>query len=953
MLKALLTVFTIALLSLCFSFASTAQQKITVNGIVTDAETGQPVLYANVAFPELGVGTSTNEKGEFVIQSVPAGTYIFKVTYIGYKEYSINITLRKDANLKIRLHKQSLGLKEVTVTAENSNSSTTSSKIKSEAISHVQASSLKDIMQLIPGNISENPNLSRPSRISIREITEDVNSALGTAIIVDDIPVSNDGNLQKSISSSNGFSSVAGSGVDLRQIPVENIESITVDVGISSAEHGNLTSGAVHIKTKSGGSPYNVKFQADPHTKQIYLGKGYLLQNNNGVINVDLGYTNSFRDLTKQTKQYKRVNATTKYSRTFFRDKSPLIVDMKLDFLRSLDNYKYDPDMLQEEEHFAQDQSLRGKITAVWSLNKAFLKSVAFDFGYSKTWQEGFEKTLESSSSGPNFFCTATTSGEYEISYGPATYYSEVTYDGKPFSLYSKLKAKFYHKAEFVTNNVLFGAEWRTTGNNGEGRTFDLKKPPAGTGNRPRPFTDIPSLNQFSLFLEDKITFDIGTTALDIMAGARMDNIQPAGLFNTSGSLNFDPRINVRYQILNKKNNSLFRDLALRIGYGQTTKAPTLIHLYPDKKYNDKISFNYYPDLIVATTDVVQDTRNYNLLPARSNKYEVGIDFQIDKIKTRITGFYEKHEGGFISSYTYYPMFFRDYDVLEAGKHPYYIEGDGVYYNDETTGNPIALGYENDKKFVSYSQFTNASTRLKTGIEYVVNFGKVKALRTSFLINGAWLKTESYSTNAPYWNTISYTIFEGNNSRQESFAAKYKNRLGYGIVNERLNTNFNIITHIPEIKMLVTLTTQVIWFEKDHRNIYDENKLYSLTELRDYLNQPDLFKNEKEEDFYYYLPVSYKEYDNIEHEYTITDFENSLAQKAIRKTQKYRFGERTLPPLFLCNIKISKDIAQRFKLSFYANNFLNIQPWHLDERSGLYIRRNQQPYFGADIKMQF
>jgi len=40
-------------------------------------------------------------------------------------------------------------------------------------------------------------------------------------------------------------------------------------------------------------------------------------------------------------------------------------------------------------------------------------------------------------------------------------------------------------------------------------------------------------------------------------------------------------------------------------------------------------------------------------------------------------------------------------------------------------------------------------------------------------------------------------------------------------------------------------------------------------------------------------------------------------------------------------------------LSFYANNFLNIRPWHLDDRSGKYMRRNQQPYFGADIKMQF
>ena len=931
------------LFTVLFSLAATAQEKITVSGIITDAETKQPILYANVAFPELGIGTSSNEKGEFVIQSVPVGSYTFSVTYIGYKEYSINITLKKDVDLKIKLRRQSLGLKEVTVTAENSTGGTTSSKIKSEAIDHIQASSLKDVLQLIPGNISENPNLSKPNRISIREINDDINSALGTAIIVDNIPFSNDGNLQNS----------TNSGIDTRQISVENIESITVDVGIPSSEYGNLTSGAVHIKTKAGGSPYNVKFQTDPHTKQAYLGKGYLLKNDNGVINADFGYTNSYQHLYMQTDQFKRINATTKYSKTFFRNKSPLNIDVKLDFLSSLDGNKWDPDMLAEEEHFAKDQNLRGKISAGWSLNKPFITSLSFDVGYSKTWQEGFEKTLESSSSGPNFFSTATTSGEYEISYGQSSYYSEVTYDGKPFNFYSKLKAKLYKKSEFITNNILLGAEWRTTGNNGDGRIFDLTKPPAGNGLRPRPFTDIPALNQFSVFVEDKIEIDIANTKLDIMAGIRMDNIQPAGIFNTNGSINFDPRVNVRYEIWNRNNRYTLRNVSLRLGYGQTTKAPTLTHLYPDKKYNDIISFNYYPDLIVSTTHVIQDTRNYNLEPAKSNKFEVGVDFQINKIKTRLTGFYEKHEGGFITDQTFYPMFYRDYDILDAGMNPYYIAGEGVYYNDKNNGNPVALGFEDDEKFANYSQYRNASSRIKKGVEYSINFGKIKALRTSFIVNGAWLKTESYSTDAPYWKTVPYTIFEGNTSRQESFAIKFQNKSGFGTVKERLNTNLNIITHIPEIKMLVTLTTQAIWYEKDWRTIYDDYKLYSLSELRDYLNQPDIFKNENEEDFYYYLPVSYKEYDNVENQYEIVDFENQLHQKGIHKTFKYRFEERILPPLFLCNIKISKDIAQRFKLSFYANNFLNIRPWHLDDRSGKYIRRNQQPYFGADIKMQF
>jgi outer membrane receptor for ferrienterochelin and colicin len=931
-----------------------AQNNIKISGKITDAVTNEPLMYANVAFVELAIGTTSNENGEFTFVSIPPGTYTFSVTYIGYTEYSITADFTKDVDLKIKLRQQSLGLKEVTVTAENSKTGATSSKIKSEAISHVQASSIKDVLQLIPGNISENPDLSEPGKISIREIGTDINSALGTAVIIDNIPVSNDGNMQQSIESLNDMSSNSGTGIDLRSIPVENIESITVDVGIPSAEHGNLTSGAVHIKTKAGGSPYNVKLKADPHTKEAYLGKGYLLKNNKGVINLDFGYTQSYKNLVEQTDLYKRINTTAKYSKTFFRNRSPLQMELKLDFVNSLDGEKWDPDMILEEENHSKDQEIRTNLSANWTLDKAYITNLSFDFGFEKTWQDGYEKTWEQSSSGPNFFTTATEDGEYEISYGPSSYYSEVNYDGRPFNIYSKLKAKLFKKTGAVSNNILVGAEWRTTGNNGKGRIFDVERPPNGTGTRPRPFTDIPSLNQFSLFAEDKIQVELGTTELNIMAGIRMDNVQPDGPFKTNGSIGLDPRINIQYEILNRKNNSLFRTLSLRAGYGQTTKAPTLAHLYPDKKYNDVESFNYYPDLIVYTTDVVEDTRNYDLKPSTGNKYETGIDFQIDKISGRVTFFYEKYEGGFDLDQIYYPIAYRDYNTIDAGLHPYYVPGDGIYYTDASTGEAQAVGYEDDVTFRTYSVYRNASQRIKKGIEYSLNIGTIQAIRTSFNITGAWFHTESYTNGAPYWYRVYYTTYSGNTSSQESFAVKFSDEHGYGNVAERLNTNFSIINHIPELKLLISLNTQVIWFEKDRRNLYpDISTLYNLSELRDYLGNPDLFINEKEDEYYYFLPVSYKFYDNVEHEYTVADFEDQLHQNAIEKLAKYRFAEETKPILLKCDIKISKDIGDRFKLSFYANNFLNIRPWYLSSREGRYTRRNQVPYFGADIKMQF
>ncbi|OFX99422.1 MAG: hypothetical protein A2W89_12350 [Bacteroidetes bacterium GWE2_42_39] len=932
-----------------------AQEKITVSGKITDADNQAPIMYANIAFPELAIGTTSNEKGEFIIHAVPVGTYTFSVTYIGYKEYSISVTLKQSVALNIKLQQQSLGLKEVTVTAEQSTSGTTSSKIKSDAINHVQASSLKDVMQLVPGNLLLNPNLGEPGKLSIREIDSngmvDVNSALGTAVIVDDIPMTNDGNMQKAMETGSSMTTYSGSGLDIRSISVDNIESITVDVGIPSAEHGNLTSGAVRIKTKSGGSPFNVKVKADPKTKQAFISKGFLLDNDKGVINMDMDVAHSYADIFKKTNLFDRYNLSTKYSQTFFREKNPLNIEGKLSFSYNIDGNEWDPDMIIEEEAYSKETGIMGKLSASWMLDKSFLSSLSLDISYSMDWQTGFEKTLESSSSGPSFYSTAITNGEYQIYFTPSSYYSEVTYDGNPYNFYAKLKGTLFKKTGVFTHSGLFGAEWRTTGNTGDGRLYDTTRPANGLGTRPRPFTDIPALNQLSLFAEDKITTDIGSTGLEMTLGLRMDNIQPTSPFTTDGSIAVDPRINVKYNILNRKNNELFKDFSLRLGYGKTTKAPTLIHLYPDREYNDVISFSYYPDLVVSTTNVV-DTRNYDLKPAKSTKYEVGIDFQIGHIKTRLTGFYEEHKDGFVNDRVFYPMNYRYYNVLAAGLNPYYVPNDGVYYND-ANGNAVKVGYENAVKFSDYEQYRNADVRIKRGMEYTIDFGKIKALQTSFMVTGAWLQTESYTEDAPYWETVKYTSYTGGVSKDESFVVKFQDEYGYGTVFERLNTNISIINHIPKLKMIVSLTTQIVWYEKDWRKIYSDDKFYSLSELRNYLGNASLFSSEQEETYYYQLPVSYKMYDNIEHVYTPGDFAQSLHQLAIDKELKYRFGEKVLPTLFLCNINISKDITKRIKLAFYANNFLNIRPRHLNEREGSYVRRNQEPFFGADLTFQF
>lgn len=120
----------------------------------------------------------------------------------------------------------------------------------------------------VAGCRHQNPDLTNAGQASIREIDagEDANNALGTAIVVDGTPISNDANMQVFSTARSGSSSsvqqvsmndqtTSGRGVDLRQISPDNIESIEVIRGIPSVEYGNLTSGAVIINTKAGVTP--------------------------------------------------------------------------------------------------------------------------------------------------------------------------------------------------------------------------------------------------------------------------------------------------------------------------------------------------------------------------------------------------------------------------------------------------------------------------------------------------------------------------------------------------------------------------------------------------------------------------------------------------------------------------------------------------------------------------
>ena len=106
--------------ALCFLGADTAsaQQTGTVQGVVMDAATQQPLVGAQVFVQGTQRGSLTNQQGRFVIREVPIGTQTLGVELIGYGQATRQVTVvgNQVATANFTLEQSAIGVREIVVT---------------------------------------------------------------------------------------------------------------------------------------------------------------------------------------------------------------------------------------------------------------------------------------------------------------------------------------------------------------------------------------------------------------------------------------------------------------------------------------------------------------------------------------------------------------------------------------------------------------------------------------------------------------------------------------------------------------------------------------------------------------------------------------------------------------------------------------------------------------------
>ena len=921
--------------------------KVKISGTVyeLDGKKSLPLGYATVAIPDMALGTTSNENGKYELDGVPAGKVRLSIQFVGKVTIDTLVNATKDLSLNFTLKNESFKLKEVTVTATNSRTGkSTASHISRTAMDHMQATSLYDLMALMPGGVSENQDMSKAQQINIRQLSgstgpEAPMNALGTAVIRDGAPISNNANMsamsasvlgssEATPSALGGGASPAG-GTDVRSISTENIESVQIIRGIPSVEYGDLTSGAVIINTKAGREPIRVKAKANPNIYQVSMGTGFELGGKKGALNISADYAYNTTKPTASYQTYQRATAKVLYSNSFFNNK--LRTNTGFDFIYGLDQRKLNPDDEQTKTSSeGRDAGFTLNTNGTWSINKGWLKTVKYVLSGTYTDKQSFYQTIYSSASSPysmtytdgailsnvagkhvldaegkeitNFSGADASSYAYWL---PSSYLGRRDIDSREVNLFAKLTATLFKQSGDVNNLILIGADFRSDGNVGNGTTFDQKTPPYrsvyghNSSFRPRSYKDIPFVNQVGAYIEDNFKWSIGGTHdFNLQAGVRYDHASVVGGI-------VSPRFNASLDII----PNVF---AIQGGYGIAAKMPSLLYLYPEDAYFEYVNMNELmnenipaDERLLITTTKVHKIDNSDLKIARNHKAEIGFNLYLGKSRLNVTAYQERLKNGYTLGQTF--------DTF----HPF-------MYNEYTrNANGEVILASANSVLSTYAKPTNNLNLETKGVEFDLNIGRIDAIRTAFQLNGSWMRTKSWRDGYDFYDD------SGDNGADRKPIAVYFQE-GNASYRQQFVTTLRATHNIPRIGFVVTMTAQAVWNQSNWKTYGNDSIPVG------YLALEDAKFNQFEEG-------KYTTQDQLKADGYSYMIQNVSHNDAIKESYS---------PYFCFNLNVTKEISDMLRVSFFANNMFRSYPRRESKRNpGDFTVMNNRYFFGLELSL--
>ncbi|MCX4301219.1 MAG: TonB-dependent receptor [Alistipes sp.] len=919
-----------------------AQQFCDVKGRILVQDTDEPIGEAVVEIPRHGLWAITDKEGRFTVRGVPRGKTTFVLSCLGYATTLVNIEVIAGMDaLHLYLPEDNLALESVVVTArEAPDAMATSRTVGGNAIDHLQMVNASDISALLPGGKTVNPDLTTDNPFSLRDGGSTAgNATFGTAVEVDGVRLSTNASLGDM------------AGASTRNIASTNIEAVEVITGVPSAEYGDISSGIVRLRTRKGKTPYTLTFTTNPQTKQASFSKGFDLGENNGVLNTNLEYARATKNPVSPYTSYSRTGLSLSYQNTFANT-----VRFNFGVAGNLggQNTKNDPDAQNGEWQKVKDDALRINTSINWQPNRKGLTSL--DFNASINYENKLDRQCTHPISGTTMPAVhAMTAGYHIADILPSDYFAVRNIDSRELDYAAGLKATWLHSWGGVHSHTKLGVSWRAEGNVGDGAYYDDPST-APNGYRPRPYTDIPYMHNVAAYLEEMLTLPLGSTSLQLMAGLRFEKtfIENSNYRNTA---NYSPRLNVKYRIADW--------LTLRGGWGITEKLPSFNILYPDPQYRDYAVYDVkYGDRMTSVyyTQPYEIVYNPDLRWQRNRNAEVGIDFRIGQTRFSLVGYFNRTTHPYELQSNYEPFTYRTLKLPDGLQLP----ANPSFKVDNQTGDLFVRDGDNwddgwhqmvtkqtVRTFVQNTQQSNGSPIDRMGLEFVVEFPRIQPIRTDLRLDGAYGYTKY--VNEGEWEYMR-TIFTGDKSYP--YVGIYPDTGGATVTfngrkTQRLDANLTATTHIPSIRMIITLRLEAMLLHRQ-QNLSEWNgrtHAFNVAEDSSVPTGGDIYDGNS---YTAIWPVAYLDQDGVRHPFTDVERNDpAFASMLLRSGNAYQYRLTDYDPYFSANLSVTKEIGDHVSISFYANNFTNSRKYVRPYAGGVGSIFTPKFYYGLTVRIKF
>lgn len=940
-------------------------QTVTMAGMVTDEQSGKPVEFASILMKENGFWAITDAKGAFSIKNVPVGKVTLTIQCLGYAKRDIVLNIVRDMpRLRFTMKQESLKLDEVTVTAKRkTDESTTSYTIDRTTLDNQQLLNIGDITTLMPGGKTINPTLMNDNRMALRSgSSEKGNASFGTAIEVDGIRMNNNGEMGET------------TGASTRTLSTSNIESVEVVTGIPSVEYGDLSNGVVKVNTRKGKSPFIIEGKINQHTYQIAVNKGFDLGGRNGVLNASFERARSNSNIASPYTAYQRNILSLNYMNIFMQNTTPLTLNVGLTGNIGGYNAEADPDNELDDYTKSRDNALRANFDLNWLLNKSWITNLSLRGSLSYA-DKRYQSYAHASSASTQPYIHTLEEGYFiatpydqilssnlspltSIILGPTGYWHVMQYqDSKPLSYALRLKADWTHRFGKVMSRLMAGAELTGSKNNGRGTYYeDMRYAPTWREYR---YDELPAMNNVALYAEEKVSIPTSKlSTLELTAGLRDDITMISGSdYGTVSSLS--PRFNGRYIFWQNRKKQLVSDFIVHAGWGKSVKLPSFQVLYPSPAYSDLLAFSSpstsdNTSLYAYHTYPSKAVYNPDLKWQSTHQTDIGFEMNLKGTRISVSAFHHRTYDPYIATHLYTPFSYKytppsslDGVSIDLANRTYSInQQTGVVTVSDATGaqQPIDLAYNTRKTYLTNAKYVNASPLDRWGLEWIVDFKQIKALRTSIRLDGNYyyykgiddvLFADMPTSNATMSNGELYQYvgyYRGSNVTSAGTIANAS--VSNGALSKQLNLNGTITTHIPKLRLIVALRIEcsLYNYRRSLSEFEDGTRGIVLADKNSYTGKP--YDGSSENQYVAIYPEYYSTWDNPDERIPFAEkflwakendptLYNDLTKLVVRTNYPYMMNPNRISSYYSANLSITKEIGDHVSLSFYANNFLN------------------------------